>query len=254
VSWLKRLRSWAQTDLRYVDVSKREDVADEVSVSRSLLSPLRERGFNIAGFLEQRSGQQRYVTVALVDPDRICFARPEDLFGRPHVSFKTLLEDGTIVDTRNTVRYALLDVLAIFSPYHHQPSAGYLTERLGRAPPETIWERHRERLREIVEARRTRVRPHDMAVCTHAMNRSWAVASRRTNLGIVVAMLVGLALVMLSELPSFSTLRWLLLWTALPLSLAIGGAVAAKLPFRPRPLDETLGPRTDLGPAGQTVH
>ncbi|MGC4114544.1 MAG: hypothetical protein QM765_08020 [Myxococcales bacterium] len=251
---LPRIRIRGVGRLTYADVSSRKDVEDEASIVPEILEPLGELRFDLAGYMEQRTGDHGYVTMVLTDPEALCFTRPEWLFGVPHASFKTMLEDGTIVDTRNTARRAFMDYVPLLSPYQHHPAAGYLLENVGRAPPEEVWTRHRERVKELVAQRRTRVRPHDMALCTAIMNRSWALVSARSRVGVAVGLpcWLGLSLLAFHFLPIAAGIAELVL--ALPLSLIfIGGLVARRWPVPREPPSRVLGVEADLAPDGKLL-
>ncbi|HEY3449556.1 MAG TPA: hypothetical protein VGK67_24600 [Myxococcales bacterium] len=251
IPWLRFKRS---ARLFYADVSSRRDVEDEAAVVPEILEPLADLRFELAGYMEQRAGDRSYVTMVLTDPEELSFTRPEWLFGLPHASFKTMLEDGAIVDTRNTARRALLDWLPLLAPYQHHPAAGYLLENVGRAPPDEVWTRHRERVKQIVAQRRTRVRPHDMALCTAIMNRSWALVSARATTGLVVGLpaWLGLSLLAFHFLPVAAGIAEVLL--ALPLSLVfVGGLVARRWPVPLEPPSEVLGVEADRAPDGQLL-
>lgn len=249
-----RVRTERRRRLFYLDVSSRKDVEEEAAVVPEIMEPLAELRFGLAGYMEQKAGEKSYVTMVLTDPEELSFTRPEWLFGLPHASFKTMLEDGAIVDTRNTARRAILDHLPLLAPYQHHPAAGYLLENLGRARPEELWTRHRERVKELVEKRRTRVRPHDMALCTAVMNRSWALASARATVGLAVGLpaWLGLSLLAFHHLPVAAGIAELVL--ALPLSLVfVGGLVARRWPVRLEPPSKMLGVESDRAPDGKLL-
>jgi hypothetical protein len=217
-----------------------------------IVEALADLRFDLAGYIEQRAGDRSYVTMVLTDPDQLSFTRPEWLFHQPHASFKTMLEDGAIVDTRNTARWAILDWLPLFAPYQHHPAAGYLLENMGRARPDEVWARHRERVALLLAHRRTHVRPHDMALCTAIMNRTWTLMNAR----VAVAMRVGLpswivlsVLAVLSLPPGVAVGALVLL---LPISLVfVGGMVARRWPMPLQPPAEILGVETDRAADGQ---
>jgi len=240
--------------LHYLDVSERENVEEEAVVVPEIVQPLGELQFELTGFIEQVAGSTKTVTMVLTDPEELCFTRPEWLFGLPHASFKTMLEDGAIVDTRNTARRAILDWLPLLAPYQHHPAAGYLLENLGRAAPDEIWAHHRQRLALIVAERHTRVRPHDMALCTAAMNHSWAIVALRSAVGVRVGVpaWLGLSALAFAYLPTVAAVILSLL--ALPLSLVfVGGTAARYWPYPPRPPTELLGVAADRGQDGKLL-
>ena len=251
--WVRETRS--QQELHYLDVSSRDDVEEEATVVSEILDRLGDLRFELAGYMEQRTGKKSFITMVLVDPEGLSFTRPEWLFELPHVSFKTLLEDGTLVDTRNIARYPILDLLPLFAPYQHHPAAGYLLENMGREPPEEVWARHRTRVKEIMAERRTRVRPHDMAMCTAAMNRSWAIASKRSAIGVSVGLPAWLSLSLLAFLclPTGAAILETVL--GLPLSLIfVGGFAARRWPYPPEPPTRLLGVAADHDSEGRLLH
>ena len=240
--------------LYYLDVSSRRDVEEQATIVPEIVQPLAELRFGLAGYMEQRAGAHRFVTMVLTDPEELSFTRPEWVFGVPHTSFKTMLEDGAIVDTRNTARRALLDWLPLLAPYQHHPAAGYLLENMGRATPDAVWSRHRERVKQVLAARRTRIRPHDMALCTAAMNRSWALVAARATVGLRVGLLAWVALSLLTFhfFPLSAAIAQTLL--GLPLSLLfVGGLAARRWRVPPEPPSKVLGVEADRAPDGQML-
>lgn len=238
-----------------MDVSDRPEIEAAADLVESVRGPLVGLGFKRIGFVEQVSSAGRHVSELLVDPSRMSFVKPETLAGRPHASFRTLLEDGTLVDTRNTHRYALLDHLPLLAPYQHHPAAGYLLENQGAAEPEALWARHAERVRQAIVSRRTRARPHNsMALCTATLNRTWRVNERRVDVGVRVGMTAWVAVLAVNA--------WLLgLWPALGLALPllpivlvlVGGSVARRVRIARQTPGKLVGEsRTDA--AGNPLH
>jgi hypothetical protein len=190
------------------DIFEVQDVsADEGERRRALnvpeLSPAFEAlGFRSVGFY--RMGRDPgYVHEVWRSPDSRAFLTVEhDQNKRPRAELRTLLHDGTIIDTSS--HFTGLARLFRRSRIHH-PESAYLME-IGPPKPEALWKRHLERVEAIARQQGSTVPVHDsmrlqFALSARSMVISFVrrVQGRRiqwtvlipATLAIVAAVLIG---------------------------------------------------------------
>ncbi|MDY7227300.1 hypothetical protein [Hyalangium rubrum] len=186
------------------DIFEVRDVSGEEDARRALavpeLAPAFEAlGFRSVGFYRMGSAPG-YVHEVWRSPDSRAFLTLEhDQQKRPRAELRTLLHDGTIIDTSST--YSGRARLFARARLHH-PEAAYVMEISG-ASPEGLWRRHAERVEAVVKARSSTIPPHD------AMRMQLALASRSMVLSFIRGM-------------QSRRLRWTVL---IPATIAIVAAV-----------------------------
>jgi hypothetical protein len=125
-------------------------------------------GFQSVGFYRMGS-EPGSVHEVLRSPDSRAFLILEhDLQQRPRAELRTLLHDGTIVETSSG--YSGLARLFRRARLHH-PESAYLLETSG-ASPERLWRRHTARVEAIARERGSTIPPHD------SMRVHFALSSR----------------------------------------------------------------------------
>ncbi len=123
-------------------------------------------------------------------------AEPEWMPGhKPLLMFRTLLEDGAIIQTgglrEGWIRHAP------FWPRQHHPRAGYFMEERAGMPHE-LWARHQERVAEVCAQRGTKPVDHTgRETFLDLAQRAVRLAGKRTR----VAFLAGLATLIASVVP-----------------------------------------------------
>jgi hypothetical protein len=142
---------------RYRDVSHDPRAPERAEDTLGAAERLRQAGFTTAGWVEDRLAGAGRVYEVLASPDRAALALPENLFGQPHVAFRTLLDDGTIVETAFARRGG---IRLLPPPRVHHPWAGY---ELRRAPADVdrAFDAHRRHVEEVARRRGTAARPQD---------------------------------------------------------------------------------------------
>jgi hypothetical protein len=125
-------------------------------------------GFHSVGFY--RMGEAPgYVHEVLRSPDSRAFLTLEyDLRQKPRAELRTLLHDGTIVETSSS--YSGLARLFRRARLHH-PESAYLLENSG-ASPEELWRKHCARVEAIIRERNSTIPLHD------SMRLHFALSSR----------------------------------------------------------------------------
>jgi hypothetical protein len=125
-------------------------------------------GFRSIGFYRMGS-DPGYVHEVWRSPDNRAFLTVEhDQNKRPRAELRTLLHDGTIIDTSS--HFSGLARLFRRSRIHH-PESAYLME-LGPLKPEALWKRHLERVEAIARQQGSTVPVHD------SMRMQLALAAR----------------------------------------------------------------------------
>ncbi|HEX8699094.1 MAG TPA: hypothetical protein VF815_09685 [Myxococcaceae bacterium] len=156
------------------DIFQVRDVsAEEEQKRRAMnvpeLSPAFEAlGFRSVGFY-QMGGDPGYVHEVWRSPDRRAFLTLEhDQNKRPRAELRTLLHDGTIIDTSS--HFSGLARLFRRSRIHH-PESGYLMD-LAPCQPEVLWKRHQERVEAVARQQGSTVPVHD------SMRMQFALSAR----------------------------------------------------------------------------
>jgi hypothetical protein len=122
-----------------------------------LASAFEAIGFESVGFYRMGKAPG-YVHEVWRSPDSRAFLTLEhDNSKKPRAELRTLLHDGTIIDTSTT--HSGLARLYRRSRIHH-PESAYLMATSG-ASPEALWRKHSERLQAIVRERGSTIPPHD---------------------------------------------------------------------------------------------
>ncbi|MFL5343929.1 MAG: hypothetical protein ACJ8AT_04015 [Hyalangium sp.] len=150
------------------DVSAREEERARVNKVPELSGPFEKLGFQSVGFyrMGRSSGSVHQVWRS---PDSRAFLTVEhDQNQKPRAELRTLLHDGTIIDTSS--HHSGLARLYRRSRIHH-PESLYLMETLN-GSPEALWRRHSERVESILRERGSTIPPHD------SMRMQFALASR----------------------------------------------------------------------------
>jgi len=130
--------------------------------------PFEKLGFQSVGFYRMGSGAG-YVHQVWRSPDSRAFLTLEhDQNHRPRAELRTLLHDGTIIDTSSN--HSGLARMFRRSRIHH-PESSYLMETSG-GSSEALWRKHSERVESILRQRGSTVPPHD------SMRMQFALASR----------------------------------------------------------------------------
>jgi hypothetical protein len=156
------------------DVFEVMDVSDDAAERAraktvpELIPAFQALGFQIVGYY--RLGKPPgYVNEVWRSPDSRAFLLVEyDNKQRPRAELRTLLHDGTIIETSS--RFSGLARLYRRARLHH-PESAYLLETLD-ASPEELSRRHSERLEAIVRERNSTIPPHD------SMRLNFALTSR----------------------------------------------------------------------------
>jgi hypothetical protein len=154
--------------------------ADAAERARATPVPELAPGFEALGF--QSIGFYRmgtapgYVHEVWRSPDSRAFLTLEyDLKKKPRAEIRTLLHNGTIVETSSG--YTGLARLFRRARLHH-PESAYLLENSG-SGPEGLWRKHSARLEAIVRERGSTIPPHD------SMRLHFALSSRSMVLSFV---------------------------------------------------------------------
>jgi hypothetical protein len=171
-------------------------------------------------------GSGKAISQVWVSREGDAFAEPEWMPGpAPHLSFRSVLPDGTILQT-STPRVGKVRLIPFWTRQHH-PKAGYLLEERAGMPHE-LWARHRER---VAEAARSRggasALDASLAVFLDLANRTVKLARARARL----AQWVGLALFLAVAIPLSVKQHagWALALTALVWAVATWGTFALSL-------------------------
>jgi len=113
--------------------------------------------------------------------EQTAFASPDS---REDIRFSTLLEDGTVVETRRAFRRLWwVHLLSRYGPngaFHH-PAAGYEYVLVrGEPSPEELWQAHRARTASVAARRKTIIGPHiDVWRYLAIRRRAWDVNASR---------------------------------------------------------------------------
>jgi hypothetical protein len=187
------------------DIFNVRDVSeDEAARQRALnvpeLSPVFEAlGFRSIGYY-QMGGEPGYVHEVWRSPDSRAFLTLEhDQNKKPRAELRTLLHDGTIIDTSS--RFSGLARLFRRTRIHH-PESAYLMEIVP-CVPEALWRHHLQRVEAIAKQQGSTVPSHD------SMRMQFALAARSMVLSFVRRM-------------NGRSLQWTVL---IPATLAIVAAV-----------------------------
>lgn len=181
--------------------AKYQAVDDETGAAEGYLPDvghdLLDAGFGFAGWIRLSGGGQSEISAALTTPDELAFAFPLWVFDAQQVTFKTLLEDGTIVDTATLPRQYIPPVLR--GKVHH-PRAGHVLNAVAMTSVEAMLASHEAAVAHWCELRGTRVRPHDdVALAVVIQNRLARIRIARFwgSLGVwlVMAMIAAVATV-----------------------------------------------------------
>ncbi|MBX5484000.1 MAG: hypothetical protein IRZ16_19420 [Myxococcaceae bacterium] len=156
---------------------------DEVGALTPALSAM---GFTKAGLVAV--GREGAVEQIWHSRDGDAFAEPSWFPGkRPHLSFRTLFRDGTIVET-SWPREGVVRFIPFWSR-QHAPGTGYFYEARAGMPHE-LWQRHRERIVAHAAARGTSVMSHNrIEVFLALAERAVRIARIRTRLAQVLGLL-----------------------------------------------------------------
>ncbi len=156
------------------DIFQVKDVSEDEEQKRQALnvpelSPAFEAlGFRSIGFY-QMGGDPGYVHEVWRSPDSRAFLTLEhDQNKRPRAELRTLLHDGTIIDTSS--HFSGLARLFRRSRIHH-PESGYLME-VAPLKPEVLCKRHLERVEAVARQQGSTVPVHD------SMRMQFALSSR----------------------------------------------------------------------------
>lgn len=190
------------------DIFEVRDVsADEHERRRALGVPELSESFEALGFRSvgfYRMGKAPgYVHEVWRSPDSRAFLTVEyDQNKRPRAELRTLLHDGTIIDT--STRFSGLARLFRRSRVHH-PESAYFMEIVS-GTPEALWKRHQQRVEAIAREQKSTVPVHDsmrvqlalscrsMVVSfvrrMHGKSLQWTVLIPAT-IAIVAAVLIG---------------------------------------------------------------
>jgi hypothetical protein len=186
------------------DVSEDEEERSKAIHAPEVSSAFESLGFCSIGLYRMgREPKQQHTHEVWRSPDSRAFLTVErDQNQKPRAELRTLLHDGTIVDTSS--HFSGLARLFRRSRIHH-PESAYFME-LGPCVPEALWQRHVQRVEELARKRGSTVPVHDgmrmqlalcarsMAVSTvrryHGQRLHWIVLIPAT-LAIVAAMLIG---------------------------------------------------------------
>ncbi len=225
--------------LTYLDVTADVAARERVDPVGEAADALRALGFEAVGLLEARNqaDQPGQVVEVLRSADRSAFAVAQ-LFGkRPHFELRTILRDGSIVETSSRPKHAWS------FPRRDHPAAGYRLAFLNEgASAADAWERHKARLGESSDAP-----PQDsMALYLKLCDRAWRIALVRRRVGVLVgfalaALFFG-ALLALDAAPpaalaTFVVFMTMMLW--IPWEIFGAPMISARLPF---PAVEPLEP------------
>ena len=150
------------------DVSADAEERARAKAVPELASGFAALGFQSVGFYRMGS-LPGYVHKVWRSPDSRAFLLLEyDLHQRPRAELRTLLHDGTIVET--STGYSGLARLFRRARLHH-PECAYLLETSGDSP-ERLWRKHTARVEAIARERGSTIPPHD------SMRMQFALASR----------------------------------------------------------------------------
>ena len=162
-------------------------------------------------------GSEGAVAAVWVHRSGTAWAEPEWFPGRkPHLTFRSIFEDGTIVQT-SMPREGLLRLLPFWTRQHH-PKAGYFLEERA-AMPHEVWARHQERIAEHARARSTSAPPHSSMDLFLAMaQRTLRIARIRTRIaqvvGLVAFLAVAIPVTFTPGLPDAALALTALVWVA----------------------------------------
>ena len=216
-------------------------------------SELIERGFDRVGWIAMTNGSHREVSAVLTTPDRLALAFPLWVFGSPQLSLKTLLEDGTVVDTASKPSRF---IMPLFRGKVHHPRAGHWVQPLASLSIDTALAKHNALVRGLCERRHTRVRSHnDIRLAAVVQNRLARVRAIR--------LLVSLALTVVPTMAIAPLLPWifpewlgLIVGALLSLLLLLWWSpyLARQLPLpRRRSAVELAGPAQDRETPGRLL-
>ena len=157
-------------------------LADAVPALRAAYVTL---GFRPLGFLAARSESQAQVVEVLASPDRSALAIPQLYAGRPFDVIRSILDDGTIVDTG-----AHATAFPPSEAWLNHPASGYVRTRLHAGTPAEVWARHGATVAEVCTRRQTMPALHDhVDVYVTLCRRSSRITSSRRQFAVCAAAL-----------------------------------------------------------------
>ncbi|MFP2904993.1 hypothetical protein ACLESD_08050 [Pyxidicoccus sp. 3LFB2] len=194
----------------YLDVTGDEAARRQVKAVPELASAFEALGFRSIGFY--RIGQSEPANIFEVwrSPDsRAVLTVEYDQNRRARAELRTLLHDGTIIDTSSG--YSGRARLFCRSRVHH-PESGYLMET-SNAAPEALWRRHAERVETLSRERQTSLPVHDTLRMHLALSgRSYFLSAVRRMFGRRIEWMVlipATLLIVLAMVIAHTPLHWL---------------------------------------------
>jgi hypothetical protein len=194
----------------YQDVSDDARARKQAKAVPELSTAFEALGFRSVGFY--RIGQREPANIFEVwrSPDSRALLTVEyDQNHRPRAELRSLLHDGTIVDTSS--RHSGRARLFYRSRVHH-PESGYLMETSS-GTPEALWRRHSERVDSIARELQTSPPVHDSLRMHLALSgRSYFLSALRRMFGRRIEWMVlipATLLIMLAVFIAHTPLHWL---------------------------------------------
>lgn len=194
----------------YQDVSGDESARKQAKAVPELASAFEALGFRSVGFY--RIGQREPANIFEVwrSPDsRALLTMEYDQNHRARAELRTLLHDGTIIDTSSY--HSGRARLFCRSRVHH-PESGYLMETSA-AAPEVLWRRHAERVEALARELQTSLPVHDSLRMHLALSgRSYFLSVLRRMFGRRIEWMVlipATLLIVLDVLVAHTSLHWL---------------------------------------------
>ncbi len=194
----------------YQDVSGDEDARKQAKAVPELARAFEALGFRSVGFY--RIGRREPANIFEVwrSPDsRALLTLEYDQNHRARAELRTLLHDGTIIDTSSG--YSGRARLFCRARLHH-PESGYLMETSA-AGPEALWKRHAERVETLAREHQTTLPVHDSLRMHLALSgRSYFLSILRRMFGRRIEWMVlipATVLIVLDFVAAHTALHWL---------------------------------------------
>ena len=165
----------------YQDVSGDESARRQAKTVPELASAFEALGFRSVGFYRIGRREPANIFEVWCSPDsRALLTMEYDQKHQARAELRTLLHDGTIVDTSS--QHSGRARLFCRSRVHH-PESGYVMETSA-AGPEALWRRHAERVEALARERQTSLPGHDSLRMHLALSaRSYFLSAVRRMFG-----------------------------------------------------------------------
>lgn len=227
-------------EMRFLDVSADPESRERAQDTLGAADSLRAAGFETVGYVEDRISERSLVHEVMRSPDSTALAMPEDHFGQPFVVLRTLLDDGTMVETGSRPRGHRR--LVPHTRVMHR--AAGVEVRLVGADADAVWPAHRRHVEDVRRKRGSPVGPHeDIALYSAMGERATKVMRVRMTATFAALVLVLLVVALVNADLFFDMPAWVFFGSMYAVMWVNPGRW---IPLRRIPRDELL--RATAGP------